>query len=138
MKDWKLRQEIYHRLTTEHEDSAENFDYEISDNIVNNAVKYFVTTDIGWIWPAKSYMVGICYARWLSVQFGGRPLEYLIDPELVYNNDPYFKPYNEDPQSYIQILEQIGGWDFNETLGVVPQVKKYYNLEFGESEWTTA
>jgi hypothetical protein len=138
MKDWKLRQEIYHRLTTEHEDSAENFDYEISDNIVNNAVKYFVTTDIGWIWPAKSYMVGICYARWLSVQFGGRPLEYLIDPELLYNNDPYFKPYNEDPQSYIQILEQIGGWDFNETLGVVPQVKKYYNLEFGESEWTTA
>lgn len=137
MKEWKLRQEIYHRLTTKHEDAAENFEYEISDNIVENAVKYFVTTDIGWIWPAKSYMVGICYARWLAIQFGGRPLEYLVDPELLYNNDPYFKTYDEDPLSYTQILEQIGGWDFDDTLGVVPQVRKYYDLEFGESAWTT-
>jgi len=131
LEEWKFRQEIYHRLNPIHVDDLSNFDVEISDDVVDNAIKYFKTTEIGWIWPAKSYMVGICYARWLSEEFGGRPLEYLDDPDLLYNNDPYFKTYSEDPHTYIKILENINGWNFDNALGVVPQVKEYYNLEFG-------
>ena len=131
MKEWKIKQEIYHRLNPEHEDAAENFDYTISEDIIDNAVKYFKTDDIGWIWPAKSYMVGICYARWLSEQYGGRPLDYLNDPELLYNNDPYFKPYSDDPHTYVRILDQVG-WDFDNDIGVVPAVRRYYDMEFGE------
>jgi len=135
MFEWKVRQEIYHRLTKHHEDDAENFDIVISEDVVENAIKYFKTKDIGWIWPAKSYMVGICYARWLAEDYGGNPLEYLKDPALLYNNDPYFKPYNQDPTTYLKILENIGSWTFDVNTGVVPEVRKYYDLEFGETEW---
>ena len=130
MKEWKIKQEIYHRLNTDFTDSAENFDIEINDNIIDNAVRYFQTNNIGWIWPAKSYMVGICYAKWLSEDFGGDPMDYLNDPSLLYNNDPYFKPYNNDSFTYDTIFEKIGGWGFNPNNGVVPEVRHYYNLEF--------
>lgn len=134
MKEWKVRQEIYHRLNPEHTDDLKNFDVEISENIIDNAILYFKVTDIGWIWPAKSYMVGICYALWLSKDFGGDPLDYLNDPELLYNNDSYFKTYNEDPETYDAILKNINGWEFDNSIGVVPQVRHYYDLEFGTQQ----
>jgi hypothetical protein len=133
--DWKVKQEIYHRLYREHDDDLKNFDITISENVVEDAVQYFTSRDIGWVYPGKSYMVAICYARWLSKEFGGRPLEYLDDPELLYNNDMYFKHYSLDPHTYIRILDKIGGWDFNETSGLVPDVKKYFDEEFGITEW---
>lgn len=131
LPEWKIRQEIYHRLNTEHDDDMKNFDIEVTENVVQDAVRYFKNRDIGWIYPSKSYMVGICYARWLAEEFGGRPLNYLDDPELLFNNDEFFKHYSSDPKTYIQILEQIGGWDFDEEQGLVPDVRHYFNLEFG-------
>jgi hypothetical protein len=130
MNEWKIRQEIYHRTQGSFNDDMNNFNWILSDDIIENAIKYFKTTDIGWIWPAKSYMVGICYAKWLSVEFGGHPLDYLNDPEMLYNNDPYFVTYNESKEIYDKILERIFGWEFDENLGVVPEVKQYFNDEF--------
>ena len=130
MQDWKIRQEIYHRLHRDHRDDLNKFDIEISDNIVENAVRYFTETDVGWIYPAKSYMVGICYAKWLSDEFGEDPLVYLNEPNLLYDNDPYFVPYNQDKLTYDKVLEQIGGWNFNEFIGIVPDVKEYFLEEF--------
>ena len=131
MKEWKMHQEIYHRLNPVYDDDERNFEIEISDNIIDNAIKYFLTTDIGWIWPAKSYMVGICYAKWLAEIYGGDPLSYLEDPDLLYNNDPYYVSYPSDPDTYNKILCGIGGWNFDNQLGVVPQVRHYFDLEFG-------
>jgi hypothetical protein len=128
--EWKILQEIYHRLNVNFTDDASNFDIEINDDIINNAVKYFKQRDIGYIWPAKSYMVGICYAKWLSKEFGGNPLDYLSDPELLYNNDPYFKSYDDDSDTYNKILDKIGSWDFDESAGVVPDVRQYFIKEF--------
>jgi len=130
MKDWKIRQEIYHRMNTSHSDDLSQFSIELTDNIVENAVRYFNDRDIGWVYPSKSYMVGICYARWLAEQFGGIPEEYLDDAELLYGNDPYFVEYSRDSSTYHSILNQIGGWEFNETRGMVPDVRQYFNEEF--------
>lgn len=130
MKDWKIRQEIYHRLNTEFDDDLNTKDVEMSDDIVNNAIRYFQEKNIGWIYPAKSYMVGICYARWLSEYFGGNALEYLKDQELLYNNDPFFKNYNLDKETYDKILHEIDQWNFDETGGMVPDVKEYFMKEF--------
>jgi citrate synthase len=44
-------------------------------------------------------------------------------------NDPYFVEYSRDPKPYHQILNQIG-WDFDETQGMVPDVKQYFEEEF--------
>lgn len=130
MKEWKLKQEIYHRLNKDFEDDLSKHDIVISEDIVTNAVKYFTEKDMGWIYPAKSYMVGICYAKWLSENFGDRPLVYLDDEDLLYHNDPYFVNYSKDVSNYIKILENIGGWDFDEQAGMVPDVKHYFKLEF--------
>lgn len=129
MEEWKVRQEIYHRLHSEFDDDLNTKDIEITDNVIENALRYFYERDIGWIYPSKSYMVGICYARWLAKEFGGRPLEYLDDESLLFGNDPYFVTYSKDPMTYHMILNQIG-WDFDETKGMVPDVKDYFIKEF--------
>lgn len=130
MQDWKVRQEIYHRLHTEHTDDLNTKDVEISKNVLVDVVRYFNERDIGWIYPSKSYMVGICYSRWLAKHFGGRPLEYLNDPDLLFGNDPYFVTYSQDPMTYIKVLEAIGGWEFDESKGMVPDVYGYFLEEF--------
>ena len=66
MKDWKVKQEIFHRLNNKYEDDLNDKDIELNADIVENAVKYFTTTELGWVYPAKSYVVGICYAKWIS------------------------------------------------------------------------
>lgn len=128
--DYKIRQEIYHRLHREHSDDLNTKEVEMSTNIVDNAVRYFTNKDIGWIYPAKSYMVGICYARWLAKHFGGSPVEYLEDQDLLYGNDPYFVQYSRDPGTYHRILHSIGGWEFDEQQGMVPDVYQYFVEEF--------
>ena len=130
MNDWKIRQEIYHKLNRDHTDDLNNHQILINNNKVDNAIKYFNEIDLGWIYPAKSYMVGICYSKWLAEYFGGKPLEYLNDPDLLYGNDPYFLPYNKDQDTYNSILLHINGWDFDETKGMVSDVKDYFLEEF--------
>jgi hypothetical protein len=130
MEDWKIRQEIYHRTNTEYSDDLNKFNVEITSDIVRDAVRYFNTKNIGWIYPAKSYMVGICYAKWLADEFGGIPEDYLEDPELLYGNDPYFVEYSRAPKTYHAILNSIGGWNFNQSLGLVPDVYEYFKAEF--------
>ena len=130
MEDWKIRQELYHRLNTVHDDDLNDKDIVITDNIVTDAVRYFKEDNLGWIYPSKSYMVAICYARWLSAEFGGNPIDYLNDIDLLFGNDPYFVTYDEDTVKYNQILGYIGSWQFNETKGMVPDVKSYFLKEF--------
>lgn len=129
MEEWKVRQEIYHRLNYVFDDDLNTKNVEITDNVVENALRYFHERDIGWIYPSKSYMVAICYSRWLAEHFGGRAIEYLDDEDLLFGNDPYFCEYSRDPRTYHMILNQIG-WDFDETKGMVPDVKEYFIKEF--------
>lgn len=130
MTEWKVRQEMFHRITQYHSDDLSMFEVETSDDIIHNTVRYFTTRDIGWIYPAKSYAVGICYASWIAEYFGGTPLDYLNDPALLYNNDPYFVPYDDDMCTYNAILDEIGGWAFDQTRGLVPDMKNYFIAEF--------
>jgi len=129
MKEWKIRQEVYHRLKLEYDDDLNTKNIQISDDILLDAIRYFHEKDIGWIYPSKSYMVGICYAKWLAEYFGGSPVEYLNDPELLYNNDPYFIEYSRDTKTYNQILDIIS-WNFDNNIGMVPDVKEYFLEEF--------
>lgn len=130
MKEWKIRQEIYHRLNKIFSDDLNDKEITMTEDVIGNAVKYFEDVDGGWIYPSKSYMVAICYAKMLSENFGGDPIEYLNDPDILYGNDPHFVTYNEDIKTYDKILESIGGWNFDKTKGMVPDVEKYFREEF--------
>jgi hypothetical protein len=130
MEEWKIRQEVYHRINKDFRDDLKQFNVTIDDEIVNNAYLYFTETDVGWIYPAKSYMVGICYAKWLSEHFGEEPIHYLNQDDLLYGNDPYFVSYSKDKETYDKLLSLIDGWNFNQHIGIVPDVKEYFNEEF--------
>lgn len=135
MKEWKIRQELYHRLNRSHPDEYGPDDIEMMEDvwatpIIETVCRYMS----GWVpekvvYPAKSYFVAIVYSRLLRDHFGENPLEVLDDPDLLHGNDPYFVPYSENTHIYDAILE-VFGWDFDLTLGEIPDVKSYFDTEF--------
>jgi len=128
MKDWKIKQELYHRLNVVHEDDLSKVNIQKTNNVVDDAIRYFNERDIGWIYPSKSYVVAICYAWWLSHDFQEDFADLLNDKDLLYGNDPYFKPYSEDTDTYNAIIDKV--LPLNETKGMVPDIKKWYTAEF--------
>lgn len=130
MSDWQIRRELFYRLNADREfdDDLGDKDVQIVEDTVGYAIKYFQTADIGWVYPAKSYMVAICYARWLEEEFGEEFYAMLDHPDLLAGNDPYFVPYSADKDTYDQILAVVGR-DFP-MEGVVPDARKYFEEEF--------
>ena len=128
IKEWKTRQALYHKLNNEHTDDLNKIKVEFSKDIIENAVKYFNDKDLGFVYPAKSYVVAICYAYWLSKDFNENFYELLNDKDLLFGNDPYFKTYEKDTKTYDEILKNI--MPFNENKGIVPDIKNYYMAEF--------
>lgn len=129
MKDWKVKQEIFHRLNNKYEDDLNDKDIELNADIVENAVKYFTTTELDWVYPAKSYVVGICYAKWISELYSENFYDLLNDGDLLYGNDPYFTPYNQNKKDYDAIIK-IVGLNFDENIGIIPDIKEYFIKEF--------
>lgn len=128
MQEWKIKQEIYHRLNKEYSDDLNNVDIVISHEYYD-IIKHFYDKVDQWIYPAKSYFVAICYASWISEDYGDDIFDLLKDPMLLAGNDPYFKTYDEDPDTYNRILLQIGLPI--PMRGMVPDVREYYNDEIG-------
>jgi len=127
-QEWKTRQKIYHKLNRDHADDLGKVDIVYDEsNIVRDAVRYFNEVNVGWIYPAKSYAVAICYANWLSQDFKEPFFDLLDDKDLLFGNDPYFKRYSEAKQTYIDILNKI---NLDDEFGMVPDIKYWYKLEF--------
>lgn len=126
MQEWKIKQQLYHRLRKNHPDDLKWVTIEESDDIVNDAIRYFNEKDVGWIYPAKSYMVAICYATWIAEDYGEDFYDVLSDPELL-PLDSYFVPYKEDSDTYNSILKNVN----IEMKGMVPDVRGYYDAELG-------
>src|SRR5210317_1790723 len=99
MKDWKIKQELYHRLNVVHEDDLSKVNIEKSDDIVNNAIRYF---------EEDFY-------------------DLLNDKDLLYGNDPYFRPYSASKDEYNKILDKV--LPIDESKGMVPDIKKWYTAE---------
>jgi len=127
MQDWKVRQDIYHRLHNEHSDDLNKVDIRMEDDIVTWAVKHFNERVDDWVYPAKSYFVAICYANWLAEDFKLNFVDLLNDPDLLHGNDPYFVPYKQDKMTYLDIIGQVR---FPIPMkGMVPDVYDYYRKE---------
>jgi hypothetical protein len=128
MQEWKIKQEIYHRLNHEYRDDLNKVDIVMS-NDYGDILRHFHEKVDQWIYPAKSYFVAVCYASWIAEDYGEDLIELLKDPMLLAGNDPYFKPYDEDPDTYDKILMDI---ELPlKMIGMVPDVKEYYDEEIG-------
>lgn len=138
MKEWKLRQKIYHAMHNFEEFSDDLSKMKIIENfeenfIIEKALDYpTIQYDILY-YPAKSYSVAITYAYLIEKEFSEKMIECLDDSDLLYNNDPYFKKYSDDKKTYDAILRKfpfhiIGdskkcSEDFNKTI-------EYFYKEF--------
>lgn len=129
MKEWKIKQEIYHRLYKEYSDDLNKIEVTISDNIAETALRHFNERVEEFIYPAKSYFVAFCYAYWISVDYKEDFLELLKDPMLLAGNDPYYKTYDEDSETYDFLIARVNLPIA--MVGMVPDVREYYNAEFG-------
>jgi len=129
MQEWRMRQEIYHRLNKDHDDDLNKIDFIYDEHFVEyNVLRHFEERIDDWLYPAKSYFVAFCYAYWISVDFNENFWELLRDPNLLAGNDPFFKPYDEDPSIYNMLFDTI---QFPIPMtGMVPDVRKYYEKEF--------
>jgi hypothetical protein len=126
--EWKVRQALYHHIQTDYTDDMSKFNIEISDDILTNALRYFNDDTIGFVYPAKSYVVAICYARWLNEMYGIDVYQLMDDPDLLFGNDPYFIPYSQAKSTYDAIIDVVT-LKFDETIGVIPDVKMYFDAE---------
>lgn len=129
MKSWKVKQEIYHRLTQTFTDDLNEVSISYTDDIVNDAVRHFYEHVDEWIYPAKSYFVAICYAQWISEDYDEDFYSLLNDPDLLHGNDPHFVIYGNDSETYDAIIERV---PFINMTGMVPDVREYYEAECGK------
>ena len=127
MKEWKVRQEVYHRLNEEHGDDLNCVEIEIVDDVVASAIRYFTETEVGWLYPSKSYVVAILYAKWLHEEFSEDFITALDDPDLLYGNDPYFVTYSQDKENYIKIIAALPN---SMDGGMIPHIRNYFEKEF--------
>lgn len=133
MKEWKIRQDVYHKLNHEYRDQFQD-DYEWvgwdPETLVPDVLRYFSTNPEDLTYPSKSIFVGIVYAELISSVFKEDFIEVLSDADLLYGNDPFFKPYTEIPEIYDAVLEKVKPIDL--TKGQCPDVVEYWKDEFSE------
>ena len=135
MKDWKVRQEVYHRLNPSTPDMYGIDDIQMMEHtdtlsivaMVSRYLQGYVPEKV--IYPAKSYFVALVYARLLRDHFGEDPYSVLEDPNLLHGNDPYYETILTDGGVYVGVISAFG-WDFDLTVGEIPDVENYFRSEF--------
>lgn len=133
--DWKERQHIYHHCF-KHNDLLQMMDVRFDEkptDIVERVCSLFYDGGTTTIYPYKSYFVAVVYASCLVEWFGGTITSYLNRQDLLYNNDPCFVPYSENPIIYNGILEHLrfNGYDvLREERGLTLIVRNYCKREF--------
>jgi hypothetical protein len=127
MKEWKIKQQMYHMLHQgKYDDDLNEVEIVMTDNVVEDAVRHFNEYVDQWIYPSKSFVVAICYAYWISEDFHEDFYELLNDVELLAGNDPYFAVYDDYKYIYDRIISEVLPLKMK---GMVPDIRKYYEEE---------
>lgn len=97
-----------------------------TDEFADSVITYFYpNTSTVLNYPQKSYAVAIIYASLLNQYFGEDLVVALRDPELLYNNDKFFVPYQTDTEAYNNIVMQLtkrGLWEFEKNTSEQVQI----------------
>lgn len=135
MEDWKIRRQLYYSHKTDFSDDWKHFENRIvvrNYKVADDALLYLTKQQDQLYYPGKTYAIAVAYACWLKKEFGGLLINYLKDPDLLFD-DPYFIPYKSDPKTYDLILTHL---DFSKLLNVDQKLKdlqltrRYFHQEF--------
>lgn len=138
MKDWKTRQMIFHKIYS-YEEIGDDLKKEMiqeeweNDKIVQRALEYLQVDSPVLFYPGKSYIIAVTYALLLEKEFGVSVLESLNDPTLLYENDPYFVTFDQNPDVYKKILDLYPRLAVTDPLQFSENFQKtyrYFYLEF--------
>ncbi len=136
MNRFKMSQLLYNKLHST-EDSLRDKSLVIlnsDDQIVDYGIKYFNEELSELVYPAKSYSVAIVYSYLLAKNFGESFFDSLNDPDLLCQNDIYFKPYSAAKLTYDKILNGIGFFEatfaLNENLSQIKTTTSCFHEEF--------
>lgn len=96
-----------------------------NDNIEKQVINFFINGS-ELVFPAKSYFVAIVYAKCLEKYFNEPFYESLNDIELL-PDDKYFVLYEDDKQTYDNILKRINNiWEYKSIIKTVNYFKKEF------------
>lgn len=115
MQEHKIRQAIYHKITplddilddVEKKEPVIYLENEPEGETVDTIVRYFHAEVKELIYPAKPFVVALVYSCLLEKHFGIPFYESLSDPELLYGNDKWFKPYPEAKSVYDRAIAYL-------------------------------
>lgn len=134
MKEWKLRQTIFHRTVVPSDRLGIDVRFDVVDmpkpHLKQCIIEYFTLPNPQIVYPAKSYAVAIIYARLLEKYFEEQFWTVLDDPELLFSNDPYFVPYSMDRDVYDAVVGLIPQNIESITYAQVQTTISYFHEEF--------
>ncbi len=135
MNDWKVRQKLWHQM---HEggfdDDTSTMEFvlkteQTTEELISDIMLHFTTNPEVLLYPAKSYVVGLVYAKLLEIYFDEDFYAVLDDEMLLYGNDKYFVPYSSAKGVYDTVIEKLAG-DIPLEGGQCPCIKQYFIEEF--------
>lgn len=108
MKEWKIRQDVYHRTQVISDTAFDIIEQDLDDeSLIEDIIRYMTAPESRLLYPTKAYAVAIVYATLLAEYFDENFIEALSDPDLLYGNDKYFVPYMEAQHIYNRVIGQI-------------------------------
>jgi hypothetical protein len=138
MKEWKLRQQIFHKIFSE-TNLGDNLDEQViieefdENTIVQRALEYPYSSSAVCHYPGKSFAVAIIFSLLLEKNFGDTIYNYLSDPDLFMGEDKYFTPYNENKFIYDLILKDFPLESISSPASFGTDIQKtinYFMLEY--------
>lgn len=110
MKEYEFRRSVFYRLhsDTSFEDEHKNFQIIFDEStVVEDAITYLRDGTSYLRFPGAPRAVAIAVADFVARNFQEDFYEVLSNPSLMHGNDPYFRTYPEDKETYDKILKTI-------------------------------
>lgn len=132
---YKEYQYLYRDLVQVHEDDISKVESVTTENTLEEklrgALEYFKAKSLPIIYPGKSYGVALVYAMNIERDYGIPLRKTLNDPELFLGDDQFFVPYDQDPETYEALIQQLQDRPTSDVIasGWAKQTSHYYWLE---------
>lgn len=136
MKEYEYRKTVFYQLNShrDFEDSHKNFNYIINTNTtVDDAVKYLIDGSAYLSFPGAARAVAIAAGVFIAQNFKEEFHQILDNKNLMHGNDPYFKRYSEDKNTYDRVLKIVGidsiNWTSYRMMITTRLLKEEYMLD---------